>query len=414
MGEVWKAHNEVLDVDVALKVLRRDVDNPGAGDRLLREARAAARLGHPAIVRIFDYGTAEGGEPFIVMELLEGEDLASGLERHGRMSATRSVRTVLPVAHALAAAHAKGIVHRDIKPENIFLARIEGDYLQPKIVDFGIAQLDYSKNLRLTQAGALIGTPLYMSPEQARGETTDHRADIWSMCVVLYEMVTGRLPFEGKNANALLHAITMNEVPPITTFGTGDPELWDVLSRGLTKNPDERYQSMQELGEALANWLLSKNVTEDLSGASVAATWFRGSVRPSSLPPPGNPVHDALAQGDATTQVQEPSAPKRRTFVTLSLALFLAAVAVLLLRGRSSTDATPGAVGTKSAASGATTSPSAPAPGASMAVAPAPPLPSADVDRLVTIQRKVTTHPANRTAPVASARKRRILKDPFQ
>ncbi|HEX2730561.1 MAG TPA: serine/threonine-protein kinase [Polyangiaceae bacterium] len=297
MGAVWRAYNETLDVDVAVKLIRVDDGESiegGAllGDRLLQEARAAARLGHSAIARVFDFGTTDHGDPFIVMELLKGEDLADTLTRRGRITPTKAVATLLPIAHALEAAHAKGIVHRDIKPENIFLARGEDGRPQPKLVDFGVAKIDRAKNHRLTQTGAMLGSPVYMSPEQARGDDVDRLADVWALCVVLYEIITGRTPFEGKNYNALLYSIIADEPPPISASGVDDEELWSIIRRGLEKDHDKRWASMQLLGVALARWLISRDVHEDITGASVAAQWLRrmpsGADVLASMVPPAN------------------------------------------------------------------------------------------------------------------------------
>ncbi len=295
MGAVWRAHNETLDVDVAIKLMRDDeieADDALAmlGDRSLQEARAAARLGHPAIARVFDFGITDHDDPFIVMELLKGEDLADTLARRGRIAATKAVATLLPIAHALEAAHAKGIVHRDIKPENIFMARQEDGRVQPKLVDFGIAKVERSKSHRLTQTGAMLGSPIYMSPEQARGDDVDRLADVWAISVVLYEMITGRPPFEGKNYNALLYSIIADDPPAITSFGTGDDELWEILKRGLEKDPDKRWSTMQQFGAKLGRWMIARDVHEDITGASIAAQWLRrvqtdADVLASMLPP---------------------------------------------------------------------------------------------------------------------------------
>lgn len=294
MGAVWRAHNETLDIDVAVKLIRAEETEADGGDRLgdrlLQEARAAARLGHPAIARVFDFGMSDRGDPFIVMELLKGEDLAEALARRGRINATKAVATLMPIAHALAAAHAKGIVHRDLKPENIYLARSEDGHVQPKLVDFGIAKIERSKSHRLTQTGTMLGSPIYMSPEQARGDDVDHLADIWAFCVVLYEMVTGRPPFEGKNYNALLYSIIADEPPPITSFAAGDDELWALLKRGFEKDPDRRWPTVRDLGMALASWMALRNVHEDITGASMSAQWLRrsldGDVLASMMPTP--------------------------------------------------------------------------------------------------------------------------------
>ncbi len=294
MGTVWRAHNELLDVDVALKVLRTDdvdvSDGTLLSDRLLQEARAAARLGHPSIARVFDYGTTELNNPYIVMELLRGEDLAEALSRRGKVSSTKAVSTLMPIAHALAAAHAQGIVHRDLKPENVFLSRLEDGRVVPKLVDFGIAKIDRERSHRLTQTGTMLGSPIYMSPEQARGDDVDHRADIWAFCVVLYELVTGRTPFEGRNYNALLYSIISEEPRTMPVKAEGDDELWAILRRGFEKDPDKRWQSSDEMGRALAQWLIVRGVQEDITGASLVAQWFRsmpaGDALTSMLPQP--------------------------------------------------------------------------------------------------------------------------------
>ena len=139
-----------------------------------------------------------------------------------------------------------------------------------------------------------------MSPEQARGDDIDHRADIWSLCVVLYEIITGRIPFEGKNANATLYAIIANEPPPLVMFASGDDELWTIMSIGLAKDPDKRWQTMRTLGEALARWLRSRGVNEDVSGAALDATWRPGGDRMDSLStvPPQLPLAGARRKTD--------------------------------------------------------------------------------------------------------------------
>jgi serine/threonine-protein kinase len=248
---------------------------------LLREAQAAARLSGPAIVRVFDFGKTQYGDPYIVMELLEGEDLSHALKRRGRLSPIKAVRIMLPICQALANAHSVGIVHRDLKPENIFLAKTPGGQVQPKLLDFGVAKVGRAFSTRLTQTGAMLGSPLYMSPEHARGDEVDYRADIWAFCVVLYEVITGRAPFDGKNYNAVLYAIIANEPPATTTFGAGDDNLWKAIRRGMRKDPDQRWSSMDELGRALAGWLLAHDTADDITGVSLQATWLESPARAS-------------------------------------------------------------------------------------------------------------------------------------
>jgi len=279
MGAVWLAHNLPLDMDVAVKLIRRDRTAPEAPGRLLQEARAAARLKHPSIVRVFDFGESEQGDPFIVMELLNGESLGAILRRKKRLSPTMAVQTLLPVASALASAHGKGIVHRDLKPDNVLLITDESGALVPKVVDFGIAKLlSNNPDRPFTLAGEVLGSPDYMSPEQARGaENVGEATDVWAFSVVLYEAVAGRRPFNGPNYNSLIAAILTNDPPPIPNLG--DAALWAILQRGLTKNIAQRWGSMRDLGAALAQWAVDKGIEEDVCGNRIAKQWLSGAMR---------------------------------------------------------------------------------------------------------------------------------------
>jgi eukaryotic-like serine/threonine-protein kinase len=285
MGVVWLARNLALDSDVAIKLLRAGEKSERLERRMLKEAQSVARLGHPAILRVFDFGSTRHGDPYMVMELLAGEDLAKTLDRNGRLSATKAVRTLLPILHALGTAHQKGIIHRDLKPDNIFLNTTDSGYVQPKLVDFGIVKTDAPEVDRLTRMGTVLGTPAYLSPEQARGQDVDQKADIWSAAVVLYEMVTCRLPFDGGNYNALMRSIIEDSPPPITSFGAGDAELWAIVARGLAKSAALRWPNMSAFGSALAHWLLSRGETDDISGASLRTAWLQGPIatRPEDL-----------------------------------------------------------------------------------------------------------------------------------
>jgi eukaryotic-like serine/threonine-protein kinase len=303
MGEVWTAKNETLGVRRAVKLIRADAGNAESTDRLLHEAQAAARLADPSIVRVFDFGKTVWGDPYIVMELLEGEDLMSIINRRERLSPTKAVRVLLPLIRALGAAHAHGIVHRDLKPENIFLSKLPDGRVQPKLLDFGIAKLKNARALRLTTAGAVLGSPLYMSPEQARGEDVDERADIWACCVVLYEAITGTLPFPGDDRPEVLRAVAELAPEPLAHHGVNDTSLWPIISRGLEKQRDDRWPCMDELGRALARWLLVTGVSDDITGSSLEAGWFRSSPQSlfaSSMPPERKPAdegHHWLAPG---------------------------------------------------------------------------------------------------------------------
>ncbi|HEU4412160.1 MAG TPA: protein kinase [Polyangiaceae bacterium] len=288
MGSVWVAWDHTLQVEVAFKALHGGAEGEKAEERLLREARAAALLRHPAIVRVFDFGVHGGRDPYIVMELLEGESMGAWLGREGPLGAVRALRLLLPIIDGLDVAHRAGVVHRDLKPDNFVLARDERGRVFPKVVDFGVAKLDRgSTTIKLTKGGSLLGTPEYMAPEQARGEDgADARTDVWALCASLYELISGRLPFTGANYNAVLRAILETEPAPLGPEAGVDAALWQVLARGLRKDPCERWPSMRALGEAIARWLLGQGVSEDACGASLHAMWLDEAEASTLLRPP--------------------------------------------------------------------------------------------------------------------------------
>jgi eukaryotic-like serine/threonine-protein kinase len=316
MGVVWVAHSLVLGVDVALKLIRASSAGAGLATRMAREAHAAARLGHPALVRVFDFGWTSRGDPFLVMELVQGETVAAVLAREARVPAIRAVQMLLPIADGLRLAHDKNIIHRDIKPENIFLASDAFGRKQPKLLDFGIAKVGPAPaDNRLTQVGVILGSPEYMSPEQACGDEVDERTDVWSLCVVLYEAITGTVPFRKSNYNALMQAI-IHEVPaPTTQFGAGDAALWQVVERGLAKLRHERWTNVTELGEALALWLYGHGIKEDLSGNSIRAVWLDGEVSGLRADLPSTGQHPATDSGGANL-VRHAQEHDRRTLQT--------------------------------------------------------------------------------------------------
>jgi serine/threonine-protein kinase len=303
MGAVWMARDRVLDVAVAIKVIRRDARVSGAEARLLTEARAAARLGHPAVVRVLDFGKTEWGDPFLAMELLEGETLAALLAREKRLSPQRAVQILLPVIDGLAALHTKQIIHRDLKPDNIFLARDEASRVKPKIVDFGIAKLEQlGPHEAITHCGEVLGSPAYMSPEQARGlGGIDHRTDIWSLCVVLYELIVGTRPFHAKNYNAMLRTIIEKPAPKITDPEVCDENLWTIIETGLRKEKSERWGSMRELGESLALWLYQRGIKEDVCASNIRTAWLEAGLSgvKVDLPPSVRPIMALKAMGYA-------------------------------------------------------------------------------------------------------------------
>lgn len=271
MGVVWVARDQVLDVEVALKVIEPGAADPDFKQRALTEARLAARLVHPAVCRAVDFGLSEGGAPFVVSELLNGESLDLLLEREGRMPAVEAVRALLPILDALQTAHDAGIIHRDVKPANLFLARVGPQRIQPKLLDFGVACL-LEERQRTKASGRIYGTPAYMSPEQARGEKQlDARSDVWGLCVTLYELVTGVSPFDRDSCNAVLWAVQTVNPLPITDLGVAEPALAQIIARGLERERSARFRSAAELGRELARWLLSVGEETDATGHSLRA-----------------------------------------------------------------------------------------------------------------------------------------------
>jgi serine/threonine-protein kinase len=287
MGVVWVAHSLSLDVDVAIKLIRCGGGDSDLESRMSREAQATALLAHPAIVRVFDHGMTEAREPFLVMELVQGETLAAYLGREKKLGVTEAIQLVMPLLDGLRCAHEAGIIHRDIKPENVLLARDRLDRIQPKLLDFGIAKVEQQPDVgRLTQVGEVLGSPEYMSPEQARGAPdVDTRADVWSVCVVLYELITGTRPFKRRNYNALMQAILHEKPVPTFELGAGDKDLWRVIAKGLSKSRERRWAKVSDLGEALAFWLYDNGVTEDVCGNSLKTTWLGGTLAGLTLRP---------------------------------------------------------------------------------------------------------------------------------
>jgi len=258
MGEVYRARDDRLGREVALKLLPSEMaSQKESRARLLAEARAAAGLNHPGIMTIYDVGE-EGGRVFIVMELVSGHTLRA-MASEGPIELRTVLQFAAQLAEALAAAHTRGVVHGDIKPENIMVlpeARI-------KLLDFGIACHIAAETLTLTRAapsGAwlpesrIAGTLAYMAPEQLRGEPTDHRADLFALGVVLYELVAGRRPFPGPVASAFMAQILNDQPPPVTEFSPALPaELARIVHKLLEKQPNSRYQSAREVQVDLAN-----------------------------------------------------------------------------------------------------------------------------------------------------------------
>ena len=255
MGSVWTAIHLGLDIPCAVKFIEGEMaGHPEAQERFKREAKAAAALRSPHVVQILDHGVSEG-RPYIAMELLEGEDLGKRLLKLGRIEPTELVAIVTQVCRALTKAHSLGVVHRDLKPDNIFLVR-DDDREIAKVLDFGIAKqnstaLDGGSN---TKTGAMLGTPYYMSPEQAQGtKSVDSRSDLWSLAVIAFQCFTGRLPFESEALGDLLVKIIVQPLPVPSQMAPGVPASFDRwFAKAAQRDPNLRYQSAKEFAHDLS------------------------------------------------------------------------------------------------------------------------------------------------------------------
>jgi serine/threonine protein kinase len=272
MGTVWHATDLRLDIPCAVKFIEGDYASmPEAQARFEREAKAAAHLRSPHVVQILDHGVWQG-TPYIAMELLDGEDLGKRLISIGRMSPRECCTIMTQVSRALTKAHGAGVVHRDLKPDNIFLVK-DDDREIAKVLDFGIAK---AKNQSLegstTKTGAMLGTPYYMSPEQAQGtKAVDHRSDLWSLGVIVFQALTGRLPFESEALGDLLVRIIVSPVPmPSQLVGdlpAGFDRWWQKASQ---RDPNMRYQSAKELADGLNLVFGNSQVTDVMERPNLA------------------------------------------------------------------------------------------------------------------------------------------------
>ena len=319
MGSVYKALQPAMNRMVAVKILHPKLANrKDLVSRFRREARAMSHLTHPNTVKVYLYGELEDGSLYIVMEYLDGKNLNQTVRAEGPMSLERGLPILIQACNALEEAHRAGIIHRDLKPENIFLSQQGGMKDYAKVLDFGLAKVTEREmrpgSIILTQEGMVFGTPEFMSPEQAQGKTLTPASDIYSLAVILYEVLTGKLPFDAKNPMEyiLLHVTAkpkpINERVPGKTF---PPLLWSVLEKALAKKSEDRYASGAEFAHAL---------TAVLNGMAQVPPYQNGQeMRPMmgsvpGAPPPGaaNPTVPASpnAQQQAAGHVQHaPPAP---------------------------------------------------------------------------------------------------------
>ncbi len=311
MGSVWRAEHLTLRSSIAVKLI--DPEIAGRKDmleRFQREAQAAASLRSPHVVQILDYGVDEG-VPYIAMELLEGESLADRLLRVRQLSYVETTRFVTHVARALARAHEAGIVHRDLKPDNVFLVRNDDQEIA-KVLDFGVAKhgaLGSGKGP--TRTGNILGTPGYMSPEQAQGtKAIDGRSDLWALGVIAYECVVGEVPFESEALGDLLLKICVQPIPvPSQHAGAhGVPPGFDAwFARACCRDVEQRFQSAKELAEALRN-VLTPDLADRSSGIISAGTLASLAVASRSTPLAGAPTVVAAGTGVAPTGHATPDA----------------------------------------------------------------------------------------------------------
>ncbi len=319
MGSVWVAEHEALETEVAVKFISPEIAAiPEAVARFKREATAAAQLKSPHVVQIFDHGVTPDGLPFIVMELLEGEDLATRIGRTGKLPVAEVAAIVNQAGKALGRAHARGIVHRDIKPDNIFLVDAGGEAFV-KLLDFGIAKRSADAALNMTSTGTMVGTPYFMSPEQVMSaKDADFRSDLWSLAVVAYNALTGRVPFFAETLGALCVAIHGGNFVPVTR---GAPELPPALDgwfqRALARDPVARFASAKELADAFAH-------AAGVSAFEPARVSSTSMARAASSPPPGFQPTTLLA-----ATVTQPGTPRaRRRVALMAVAGLLGAVAI--------------------------------------------------------------------------------------
>jgi len=332
MGAVYEATHLRLAKRVAVKVMARELaSNPEALARFHREAMVTSGLGHPHIVQILDFSSTPRGEPFLVMEYLDGEDLDHRLHRVGCLPAAKVVHIVKQVASALAATHAKTIVHRDLKPANIYLLEVAGEIDFVKVLDFGISKVR-SATTKLTQATSVMGTPHYMSPEQAMGrvDEIDERTDQWALACIAWECLSGEGPFVGENVPSILFQIVHEPPPALAAKVAGLPShVEEVLLRALAKNKGDRFANVNDFAVALDAAVAGSVTVVPPSGVAVTAL----------LPSVAGPRNTTFTQtagelGDDDDLDVPPTRPKWQWALGAGAAVVLLLGGLLLFRPR--------------------------------------------------------------------------------
>jgi len=347
MGVVVRATHLRLEQAVALKfVLPRVAETEAFRERFLREARASSRLRSEHVARVYDVGTTDGGLPYLVMELLEGSDLATWMQRSGPMAVPDAVEYVVQACEAIVEAHDLGIVHRDLKPANLFVTRRPNGAPLVKVLDFGIskqvgpAAMDAAA---LTQSTAVLGSPLYMAPEQLRSaRTVDTRSDIWSLGIIVYELLTGRVPFHGETLTELCLRVVSDPAPsPSEARKDLPPELVSIVMRCLEKEPSARYSSVSMLAAALEPFSAgaARGMTERAWRSLAETVAPTDGVVPAEGP--ANATENSTWGGTRSSVLEVPG---RRSRVVAGASLVIVAVACMglfALRGSRSAPTPP-------------------------------------------------------------------------
>jgi serine/threonine-protein kinase len=352
MGSVYAGHHPVIGKRVAVKVLAPHCASiPDLVRRFVEEARAVNRIGHPNIIDIFSFGTLADARPYFVMEFLEGSNLAERLEA-GNLTATETRRLLRQICGGLEAAHRAGIIHRDLKPENVWVATPAHEESFAKVLDFGIAKLLDNPAGKSTQTGAAMGTPRYMAPEQCMGKAVDHRADLYSLGVILYEIFAGVVPFRGESFGELIYK-HMSEVPePPSKHRPIAPELEKLILACLEKDPAKRPESAKELAR-----LLEQALPDGAETVAKGRTAVIGEAPPPNVTTMRQSVGEVLAEPPAP-----PAQPARRgPLVAVGVTAVVVVGGVLLFRGHSAP--TPPAAVAPAPPVAAAPAPAAPAPG---------------------------------------------------
>ncbi|CAN5145503.1 hypothetical protein BH09MYX1_BH09MYX1_07430 [soil metagenome] len=295
MGLVYRGRHKMIDKRVAIKVLRGEMQNDSeVAQRFLQEARAASSIGNQHIIDISDFGVLPDGATYFVMELLDGASLGSVMQTDRPLAVTRIIKLAKQIAQGLGAAHTAGIIHRDLKPDNVMLIARGADKDFVKILDFGIAKVGNGESAKLTRAGSVFGTPHYMSPEQAAGATVTQSTDIYSLGVMLYEMASGKVPFDAENFMGILTMHMYKAPVPMRALVPAPreipPGLDAIVLKCLSKKPEARYPTMESLIEdleTLENGGMPNAVNEMMArsgGFNVPADYFRTSSMPPLVP----------------------------------------------------------------------------------------------------------------------------------